>query len=141
MAQRVSVNLRSVLARFLQSEPLHDPANSFELKETVAFCESELRFTGIGTERLPPWSTPFQTLPIEDTWRFRRAAEAGAWLVNGARKIERQLMSDEKTFYRMAEDCLTRAGYVDPYKIKFGQVETWTRKPRIFTARRSSEAA
>lgn len=123
MAQRVSVNIRSVLARFLQSEPLHYPANSFELKETVAFCESELRYLGTGTDLLPPWSTPFTVLPIPDNWRGHRAAEAVAGLVVAI--IDRHFgisraafEADELTLFEILWASVESAGYLKEWRGK-----------------------
>lgn len=122
MAARVSVNLRSVLARFLQAEPLHNPHNSFELKETVAFCESELRYLGTGTQRLPPWSLPFVVLPVHNTWRGHRTAEAVAGLVVAIIDLHCGIRPyvferDEVNLFEILWASVEAAGYLDEWRV------------------------
>lgn len=125
MAGIIKINLRSILARFLQAEPLHNPKNSYELKETLKFCETELRYLGTGSTHLPPWSLPFQILPVPNNWRGHRTAEVIAALVTAIVDrefgIKRDLFeSDELTLFEILWASVEHAGYMDEWRTKGG---------------------
>jgi hypothetical protein len=121
----VTINLRSILARAIEAEPFHAPDLSFEMRETIAFVQSELRYVGIGTKRLPPWSLPFQLVDVPDNWRGRRTAEAAAALivaVNDKHGIRRKnFMPDEWNFLEILRESLERAGgFLDEWRRRKG---------------------
>ena len=119
-------DIRAILARFINAEPLHDPANSFELRETVRHVESELRYIGTGCDRLPSWRLPFQLAPIPANWRGRRAGEAAAALVVAIHDKTglslTRFMIDELNFLGMIQLSLeAHGGFLDEWRRRSGR--------------------